>query len=111
MALSDKDKALLADEHFDPRKVILGCPIHKYYGPTVAKHVPGVMKKNPTLMSLSCKTCWMVYYTVALSMIPPTDRAQRLEEMTEIVSDMNQAYEKGKWDFTPLAHPEVAFED
>lgn len=110
MALSEKDKQLLADEKFDPRKVILACPLHSYFGPETGKSAGIALVRKTGKMDAACKTCWMVYYTCALSMVPPSERAQRLEEMTEVVRDCNQAVEQGKWDYEPLARPEVHIE-
>lgn len=99
--LTDKDKELLRDEHFDPRKIMVGCGQHHYYGPSKIKDV------HP---ATGCKQCWMVYFLHDLASVPPSEREQRFEEIVEVVKNLNQLVEGGKWDFKPFKHPEIHIE-
>jgi hypothetical protein len=99
--LTDKDKDLLKDEHFDPRKILVGCSQHFYYGPSKIKEV------HP---AQGCKQCWMTYFLHDLSNVPPSERAQRFDEIEEVVRNLNQMVETGKWDFKPFKRPEIEIE-
>jgi len=99
--LTDKDKDLLKDEHFDPRKMMVGCAQHSYYGPSK------IIETHP---AKNCKQCWMVYFLHDLANVPPSERAQRFEEIEEVVRNLNQMVETGKWDFKPFKHPEISIE-
>lgn len=99
--ISDRDKELLSDEQFDPRKLMLCCHQHFYFGPSPNTKVSPVH---------GCKECWMVYFLHDLCTVPPSQRAQRMEEMVEVVRNLNQMYESGQWDFKPYAAPKVEIE-
>jgi hypothetical protein len=109
MPLSEKDKALLQDEHFDPRRVMVGCEAHQYYGPISNKIGVGAVK-NLGEKHLSCTQCWMTYWVHDLASVPPSQRAERMEEAMEVVRNLNQMVEQGKWDYRALKRPEIIIE-
>jgi hypothetical protein len=99
--LTDKDKALLTNEMFDPRGMMVCCATHQYYGPTK------LVKSHP---ATGCKQCWMVYFLHDLASVPPSERAQRFDEIEEVVRNLNQMVESGKWDYKPFARPDIKIE-
>ncbi len=99
--LTAEDKKLIEDERFDPNRIILGCEAHKYFGPSeVTKAFPAE----------GCKRCWMVFIIHDLASVAPSERAQRFSEFEEVVRNLNQAVEHGKWDFVAFRHPEIKYD-
>lgn len=112
--LSDKDKAQLADERLDPRRLNLVCPIHNYYGPIGrndqfqgARIVPVRFREHP---ALGCAACIKIFYIFDVLSVPPSERAQRFEELEEVMTKMVEHAEKGKFDFRANRHPIIEFE-
>lgn len=66
----------------DKKKVYLLCEHHGYGG--------GL----PPLHS-TCKACWQVYYSIALSRVPPSKKDQRLEEWSQMVHHLAEMAERG----------------
>jgi hypothetical protein len=56
-----------------------------------------------------CPECWRCYNYSDYAITPPSMRAQRLEEYSEVIHKMVEAEDKGKWDFYPEERPEIGF--
>lgn len=99
MALSDQDKVDTLKELFDPSKVNLKCGQHLYFGP--------VKDKPEVTPMLGCVDCWKVWYIHEIATTPPSERAQKLEELESVLHDMTQMIERGEWDFVPFDHAQI----
>jgi hypothetical protein len=77
------------------------CPKHMYFGPS---------KVADTKPKQGCSECWLVYFLHDIASVPPSQREQRLEELTEVIHKLNEHVEKGTWDFTPNRHAQIEFE-
>lgn len=114
MSLSEKDRAQLADERLDPRRLNLCCPLHNYYGPIGrndqfqgSRIVPARLREHP---ALGCASCIKVFYIFDVLSVPPSERAQRFEELEEVMTKMVEQAEMGKFDFTAYRHPVIEYE-
>lgn len=89
----------ILEEVFDPRRVTLVCQKHQYFGP---------VKGRPELMpTLGCVDCWKIFYISELTSTPPDKREEKLAEIEEVMRDVVQLVEQGKFDFEPYAHAQV----
>lgn len=111
MPLSEKDRTQLADEKLDPRRLNLQCVIHNYFGPIGrndqfqgARIVPAHMREHPVL---GCAQCVKVFYIMDILSVPPSQRAQRFEELEEVVTKMVEYADKGQFDFNAYRHPVI----
>lgn len=98
----DQAREMLA-EIFDDQKVNrvnFFCAKHGYKGP---------VKDRPEITpGLSCAECWKIFYLVEIVKTPPDERAQKLEELEEIMQEMNKLIETGKFDLIVNPHAEVS---
>lgn len=115
MALSEKDRAQLLDERLDPRRLNLSCPLHNYYGPIGrndqfqgARIVPIRMREHP---AIGCADCIRIYYIFDVLSVPPSERAQRFEELEEVMLKMLEKADKGDFDFVAFRHPIVSYDE
>lgn len=115
MPLSIKDREQLADERLDPSRLNLNCPIHNYYGPIGRKDqfqgariVPAHMREHP---AIGCANCIKIFYIFDILSVPPSDRAQRFEELEEVMMKMIEQSEKGNFDFVAFRHPKIKYEN
>lgn len=99
MALTDQQKKDVISEVFDDKRVTLRCGKHSYFGP-----VKGKPEFKPTL---GCVDCWKVFYVHEMATTPPDERRQKLEEIEEVLHNVVQLVEQGKFDFEPFAHAQV----
>lgn len=113
--LSEKDKAQLTDEKLDPRRLNLVCPLHNYYGPIGrndqfqgARIVPIRMREHP---ALGCPNCIKIFYVFDVLSVPPSERAQRFEELEEVMSKMIEQAEKGNFTFEAFRHPVISYDE
>jgi len=97
MGLTNAQKEQLLAEVWDERKVQLVCERHPGYGGPPAKPVSG------------CKSCWQVYWWRTLVKMPPDERKEWLAKIYETLRYMVELVEKGQWDYSPFAHPEITF--
>lgn len=112
--LNEKDRAQLKNEKLDPNHLNLVCPIHSYYGPIGrndqfqgARIVPVRVREHP---ALGCANCIKIFYIFDILSVPPSERAQRFEELEEVMMKMIEHAEKGKFDFRANRHPIIEFE-
>lgn len=87
------------EELMDPNKVTLYCGIHNYFGPS-----KGGVQVKP---ALGCPRCCMVMYFYDIVNTAPERRAERLDELTEVLHKVAELSAKGKWDFTPYEHAQI----
>ena len=102
MALSESDKTDMLMEALDPTKVILRCGKHDYFGP-----VKGFAEKKP---QLGCSDCWRVFYMHEMANTPPDKRREKLEELEEVLHNVVQLVEQGKWDVVINPHATIKIE-
>lgn len=115
MPLSEKDHTQLLDERLDPHRLNLNCPLHNYWGP-IGRHdqfqgariVPVHMREHP---ALGCASCIKIFYIFDVLSVPPSERAQRFEELEEVMMKMIEHAEKGKFDFTAYRHPVIKYDE
>lgn len=98
MPYTDKDKAQLVEELFDPNKVSVYCGLHNYFGPG---------KEGKFAPHMDCPKCWLVYYIYDIANTPASQRRERMEELEQVVHHMVETAQKGQLDFNPLEHPQV----
>jgi hypothetical protein len=79
----------------DTNKVQLVCGKHNYLA----------SEKPPT--SVGCKNCWEAWWWHKIATTPAHLRAERIEQATAMLRHANEAYERGEFDFEPLARPEI----
>lgn len=115
MPLSEKDRTQLEDEHLDPRRLNLACEIHGYYGPyrrdsnfRGALIVPPKLRKHP---ALGCSACMKVFYVFDILSVPPSERAQRLEELEEVIAKMVEFADRGQFNFIADRHPTITYDN
>lgn len=89
-------------EIMDPNKVTVYCGLHSYFGPS----------KNgvETKPMQGCSRCWTVLYFYDIVNTAPERRAERLEELTEVLHKVTEMADKGTWDFEPYRHSKVEIE-
>lgn len=92
---SESEVTALLAEVMDKEKVLLHCEPHRYLGSSTP----------PT--SRGCKYCWEAYYWYMLASTPPHLREERLELLERGVAHAVELVEQGKFDFEPLARPEI----
>lgn len=102
MALTKEQQDYL-NEVVDPQKVALYCGTHMYFGPSKA----GTVGEKP---HMGCPKCCFVMYFHDLATTPPDKRAQRLDELDEVLHKVVEEVEAGRWDFQALRHAEVKVE-
>jgi hypothetical protein len=115
LPLSEKDRAQLEDEKFDPVRAYPCCPLHGYYGPyrkndqfRGAMVVPAVIREHPVL---GCANCIKVYWLCDIASVPPSQRAERFEELEEVMHKMLEQAEKGLFDFTAFRHAQITYDE
>jgi hypothetical protein len=101
MSFTEKDKAQLKDEKRDPRRILAGCTLHGYYGPSIVAI---------TKPAHGCKECWMVWWLHELLKYPASERDEAMEMAFESITKCNEAVENGTWNFTPFDRPEITIE-
>lgn len=99
MALSEHDKTDMLMEVLDPNKVTLRCGRHEYFGP-----VKGFPEKQP---AVGCPDCWRVFYVHELASTPPDKRNEKLSELEEVLHNVVELVEKGKWDLELFPHAKI----
>ena len=97
--LNDRQKYDMVMEAFDPQRVTVTCGKHMYFGP-----VKGRPEIKP---NLGCADCWRVFYIHELADCPPDKRREKLEEIEEVMHQVVELVEKGKWDVNLLPHAHV----
>jgi len=95
MAYSDAEKEQILRDIGDPKRVLVFCQKHMYFG------------EPETAPAAGCKGCWLVYYTILIGRTPPHLRAQRIEELRSLISHMNEEVEKGNFDIDLFNQPVV----
>lgn len=80
-------------EVFDKDKILLSCGEHRYIG------------SNLPPQPIGCKQCWEAYYWYMIATTPPHLRRERVEQAISAVTHANESYERGEFDFEPLARP------
>ena len=98
MALTDQQKKEMLSEIFDSQKVQVKCGKHLYFA--------GSKDAKP---ALGCSDCWRVYFINELATTPPNERAQKLDELDEVIRKMVQMVEAGQWDLNLYKHPKIEF--
>lgn len=93
----EKQRRDILSEVMDSEKIQLLCGRHSYLAG----------EKPPT--STGCKECWQAWYMHKIATTPPHLRQERLEMMERMIHDAVKDVEAGRWDFSPLDHPEVDF--
>jgi len=88
---------------------MVGCEAHQYYGPIKNDTAVG-FRNNLGEKHLGCTQCWMTYWVHDIASVPPSQRAQRMEEALEVVRNLNQMVEQGKWDYQGFKRPEISIE-
>lgn len=84
-------------EETQSKSVILRCGRHEYFG-------DGPIKEP------SCKDCCMVYLFKMLADLPPSVRAERLDQLEATLNHMAEDINRGTWDYKPFAHPKITIE-
>jgi len=114
LPLSEKDKAQLEDEKLDARRLNLCCALHNYFGPWYrddsfrgAHIVPAVYREHPMI---GCAACLKVYYVYDILSVPPSERAQRMEELEEVIAKMVEYADKGQFNFIADRHPTITYD-
>ena len=102
MPISEQDKSDIVANALDPNKVYFRCGKHNYYGST--KLLPNAKPAT------NCSDCWRVYYITYMANVPPSEREQQLQELEEVMANLVQAVEQGRWDFKVFNHPEISVE-
>jgi hypothetical protein len=115
LPLTEADKAQLADEKFDPKRAYPCCPLHNYYGPVGkndqfqgARIVPIHVREHPYM---GCKYCIKVFYICDIASVPPSQRAERFEELEEVLTKLYEKAERGQFDFRVNRHAELKWDD
>lgn len=98
MSFTEQEQQDIIREAMSER-VNLMCGKHFYAGPS--KNNPEI-KPHP-----GCSQCWQVYFIKDIASVPPSMRAQRLDELEEVLHHMNEMVEKGTWDFEPYEHAKI----
>lgn len=99
MALTDPDKRQLLAEAFDDKRVTFWCARHNYMGP---------IKGKPEIKPfLGCANCWKIFFISEMATTPPSEREKKLSEIEEVLRNVVQLVEQGKWDFVPYQHAQV----
>lgn len=99
--MTDREKLL--EEVLDPNKVSIYCGTHNYFGPTK----PGQPEVKP---GQNCPKCWTVLYLHDIATTPPAQRAQRLDELEEVIHKATELAARGMWDYEPLRHSKIEME-
>lgn len=91
------------EEIMDPQKVQVYCGTHNYFGPSK----PGGVEVKP---AEGCPKCWFVLYFHDIATAPPETRAQRLDELEEVVNKSCELAARGNWDYVPYRHSQFETE-
>jgi hypothetical protein len=101
MALTSKQKEDVLREIFSSEKIQLRCGKHRYFGP---------IKGHPEVTPfMGCPDCWKVFFVSELASTPPDERAQKLDEIEEVLHKMVEMIEAGTWDLELYPHAQVEF--
>lgn len=100
MPLTEKQTNDYLAEALDSQKVNLYCKQHAYFGPS---------KTHEAKPHRGCQQCWMVFYVHDIASAPPHQRAQKLEELEEVLHKVVELVDAGKWDVTINPHATVEF--
>ncbi|CAN5950548.1 unnamed protein product [Sphagnum jensenii] len=57
-----------------------------------------------------CPKCWFVLYFHDIATAPPETRAQRLDELEEVVNKSCELAARGNWDYEPYRHSKIDLE-
>lgn len=101
MPLTEQERGDFLSEALDSKKVQIYCKLHNYFGPSKTAEV----KPNK-----GCAQCWMVFYFYDIATAPPHTRAQRLDELTEVVHKAVELAQSGKWDINIDPHANIKIE-
>jgi len=101
MPLTEKQTTEFLSEALDSQKVNLYCETHSYYGPS---------KNHQAKPAKNCPKCWMIFYFHDIASAAPHQRKQKLDELEEVLHNVVELVEKGKWDVTINPHAKVEFE-
>lgn len=115
MPLTDKDREQLSDEKLDPRRLNLQCPLHNYLGPIGrndqfqgARIIPVHVREHP---AIGCAQCIKIWFIFDILSVPPSERAQRFEELEEVMTKMVEQADKGNFDFVAFRHPRITYDN
>lgn len=101
MPLSEQEKNQYLSEAMDSQKVQLYCKEHMYFGPSREQSI------RPTK---GCTQCWMVFYFKDIASAPPHMRAQRLDELEEVLHKAVELAQSGRWDININPHADIKIE-
>lgn len=99
MALTEQQKIDYVREVFDDKRVQLKCGKHLYFGP--------VKGRPEVIPMLGCVDCWKVFYVYEMASTPANERGQKLAELEEVLHNVVQMVEEGKFDFEPYPHAQI----
>lgn len=60
--------------------------------------------------ALGCPKCWFVLYFHDIATTPPEKRAQRLDELTEVIHHTVECVKQGKFDLNIDRHAKIETE-
>ena len=111
--MNKADKARFIDEVLDPRRVIVYCGRHQYYGPMDEVKA---WRVNPTAKTIrtepmeGCSRCWEVYFLHEIANAPPSKRNELLTQLEEAVHHAAELEDKRLFDFVVQRHANIEYE-
>lgn len=110
--MDNKAKRELIDAALDPRKIILYCNNHQYFGPVKlarafhAHPETAIIRDNPMP---GCIKCWQVYFMHEIGSRPASEQKELLEQLERNIANAAQLEDAGLYDFVVSPKPEITF--
>jgi len=95
VAISERDKQQFLAEHSGPPEYYIYCGTHGYFG---------AIDKPPIS---DCSKCWQVYFIQRYLEVPPSERKEFLEKLTDVVRYSAESVKRGDFDVRLFKHPKV----